>query len=464
MAKKVKTPWYGFYEGVKEHLNYPNVSVYKLLETTANNYHFVYPYVKVLAPKGYKYLSYKVAHDSRNTDGTSLGMYQTNTPSSSIKGIFSGKAGPYASNTWVSGYMNLNNIAAGISTFKESKEHWYRTRQSANIVFIANTTTITYNANGGSGAPASQTKTYDSTLTLSSTLPTKSGYQFVKWCTAKNGTGTCYNASQVLDKQIWPATTSVTLYAQYRAINTKCEDYQGYTYNISSASQELGYNSGYFCLHLAKNGTVYSSDKVTITPKTTGTNGSTALRTTHLCAGASSCAQRWMFSNSDDSNIKVGTSSTTEYAGNKIAATGIAYSVYGYVYPTLSIKIPKGYKYGTTNLGGLIGFDSTLHSPAYELGVRLTGSPIEGTALTPLFSDLSNRGPFAEDTWINKYMSVNIYSSGLVSVKALNNSYYGIHESNNFNFIPNETTVHYNANGGTMEDEESDTMAMKNHI
>lgn len=38
MAKKVKTPWYGFYDGVKEHLNYPNVSVYKLLETTANKH------------------------------------------------------------------------------------------------------------------------------------------------------------------------------------------------------------------------------------------------------------------------------------------------------------------------------------------------------------------------------------------------------------------------------------------
>ncbi len=38
MAKKVKTPWYKYYDGVKEHLNYPNISVYKLLETTANKH------------------------------------------------------------------------------------------------------------------------------------------------------------------------------------------------------------------------------------------------------------------------------------------------------------------------------------------------------------------------------------------------------------------------------------------
>ena len=43
-------------------------------------------------------------------------------------------------------------------------------------VWQAKTYTISYNANGGSGAPASQTKTYGTTLTLSSTKPTRSGY------------------------------------------------------------------------------------------------------------------------------------------------------------------------------------------------------------------------------------------------------------------------------------------------
>ena len=38
MAKRVKTPWYNFYDGVKEHLDYPNTSIYKLLETTANKH------------------------------------------------------------------------------------------------------------------------------------------------------------------------------------------------------------------------------------------------------------------------------------------------------------------------------------------------------------------------------------------------------------------------------------------
>lgn len=41
--------------------------------------------------------------------------------------------------------------------------------------------TISYNANGGSGAPGSQTKTHGTDLTLSSTKPTRNGYNFSKW-------------------------------------------------------------------------------------------------------------------------------------------------------------------------------------------------------------------------------------------------------------------------------------------
>lgn len=41
--------------------------------------------------------------------------------------------------------------------------------------------TIKYNANGGSGAPSSQTKTHGTSLTLSSTKPTRTGYTFKGW-------------------------------------------------------------------------------------------------------------------------------------------------------------------------------------------------------------------------------------------------------------------------------------------
>ena len=48
------------------------------------------------------------------------------------------------------------------------------------------TYTISYNACSGSGAPSSQTKTYDEDLTLSSTKPTRDGYTFLGWSDASS--------------------------------------------------------------------------------------------------------------------------------------------------------------------------------------------------------------------------------------------------------------------------------------
>ena len=54
-------------------------------------------------------------------------------------------------------------------------------------VWQINTYAIAYNANGGSGAPSSQTKTYGQALTLSSTIPTRTNYNFVGWSTSSTG-------------------------------------------------------------------------------------------------------------------------------------------------------------------------------------------------------------------------------------------------------------------------------------
>ena len=47
--------------------------------------------------------------------------------------------------------------------------------------------TVSYNANGGTGAPGSQKKIYGSNLTLSSARPTRDGYVFMGWATSSAG-------------------------------------------------------------------------------------------------------------------------------------------------------------------------------------------------------------------------------------------------------------------------------------
>lgn len=70
------------------------------------------------------------------------------------------------------------------------------------------TYTVSYNANGGSGAPSNQTKQHDITLTLSSVKPTRSGYEFAGWGTSATDTGVKYSAGGQ-----YTENANITLYA-----------------------------------------------------------------------------------------------------------------------------------------------------------------------------------------------------------------------------------------------------------
>ncbi len=76
---------------------------------------------------------------------------------------------------------------------------------------------VTFNDNGGSGSPASQTKTHGTDLKLSSTKPTRSGYSFVGWNTRSDGSGTSYKAGSTYKKN-----AAVTLYAQWSKTISAC--------------------------------------------------------------------------------------------------------------------------------------------------------------------------------------------------------------------------------------------------
>ena len=86
------------------------------------------------------------------------------------------------------------------------------------------TYTVSYNANGGSGAPSAQTKTYGKTLTLSSTKPTRTGYSFQGWATSASGS-VAYSAGGS-----YTTNASVTLYAVWKANTYKI------TYNANDGS------------------------------------------------------------------------------------------------------------------------------------------------------------------------------------------------------------------------------------
>ena len=102
----------------------------------------------------------------------------------------------------------------------------------------AQTYTVSYNPNGGSNAPASQTKVHGVTLTLSSSVPYRFNYEFVGWATNSNSSVASYYAGGS-----YTDNASVTLYAVWRykpATYTVAFDANGGTNAPSSQTKTYG--------------------------------------------------------------------------------------------------------------------------------------------------------------------------------------------------------------------------------
>ncbi|NCB99962.1 MAG: hypothetical protein EOM34_04665 [Clostridia bacterium] len=99
--------------------------------------------------------------------------------------------------------------------------------------------TISFNANGGTGAPAAQTKLGGTNLTLSSTKPTRSGYTFVGWTDSPNGQKK-WDAGG-----IYMANASATLYAIWQVNSyTLTINPNGGTWSGSTGNQSFTQNYG----------------------------------------------------------------------------------------------------------------------------------------------------------------------------------------------------------------------------
>lgn len=83
-------------------------------------------------------------------------------------------------------------------------------------IWAANTYTISYDANGGTGAPGNQTKTYGVSLTLSSVKPTRTNYNFKGWSTSASSNSAIYAAGGK-----YTANAAATLYAVWELAYTK---------------------------------------------------------------------------------------------------------------------------------------------------------------------------------------------------------------------------------------------------
>jgi uncharacterized repeat protein (TIGR02543 family) len=106
----------------------------------------------------------------------------------------------YTFQNWLSSAQN--------KTYAPGAFYGYDASTTMTAQWSAVTYTVSYNANGGSGAPGNQTKTYGTALTLSSTKPTRANYNFKGWGTSASSTTVAYAPGAS-----YTANAGITLYA-----------------------------------------------------------------------------------------------------------------------------------------------------------------------------------------------------------------------------------------------------------
>lgn len=121
---------------------------------------------------------------------------------------------PSASKSWNRTKSQQTIYFSSRATFPAGSSNWSGTSNAYGTLVIdpLPSYTVSYNANGGSGAPGNQTKWYGETLTLSDSTPSRTGYIFKGWATSSGGS-VAYAAGAN-----YTANSGATLYAVWQAV------------------------------------------------------------------------------------------------------------------------------------------------------------------------------------------------------------------------------------------------------
>ena len=195
--------------------------------------------------------AYILSDGSTNTADVSVGgemRYYSFTPSTSGKYVIysTGSGDPMVTLYNSSGNMLSSDDEDGESNnFRLEYNLTSGTKYYFGVEFYSSSTTgsipfkfgrvynITYNANGGSGAPSTQYKDYGTSITLSTEKPTRSNYTFAGWATSSTASSATYQPGD-----IYSSNSNVTLYAVWKAVaDTTKPTVSISTTNLSASSQ-----------------------------------------------------------------------------------------------------------------------------------------------------------------------------------------------------------------------------------
>ncbi len=201
----------GWYDSVSGGIQYYNASNVAMKKYDKKSNITLYARWKILYKKQIE-KSYTItfnANGGSKAPSSQTVTYNGTLPTISVKPTREGYTfiGWYDSVSGGTQYYNSSNVAV--------KKYDKTSNITLHAVWKAKSYTITFNANGGSGTPSSQTVTYNGTLPTISVKPTKTGYTFMGWYDSVSGGTQYYNASNVAVKK-YDKKSNVTLYAVWK--------------------------------------------------------------------------------------------------------------------------------------------------------------------------------------------------------------------------------------------------------
>ena len=165
-------------------------------------------------------------NDASNYRGTNVQVYEDNNSDAQRWFIYSAGNGYYYLRPKCSdsAVLDLCNRESTDGTNIQTWTYNQTGAQKWKLEKIQTEFTVKYNANGGTGAPASQKKEAGKTLTIATGIPTRNGYEFRGWGTASGSQNVAY-----LPGRNYTADADQTLYAVWKAATAdsfpecKCE-------------------------------------------------------------------------------------------------------------------------------------------------------------------------------------------------------------------------------------------------
>lgn len=126
-------------------------------------------------------------------------------------------------------FLGWSSNPSAVSASYSPGDTYYRNGSTTlYAVWSSKAYTVFYNANGGSGAPSPQTKSYGQTIYLSDKIPTRSGYTFLGWGLTSSATVAAYQPGEA-----YYANASRTFYAVWEKNTPPAPDVYTVRYNAN---------------------------------------------------------------------------------------------------------------------------------------------------------------------------------------------------------------------------------------